>query len=269
MKMKKYIISGLCVLVIVLISSYGIHRYLLYEKKSQVISIDLGKGVTMNFKYIDSGSFIMGSKEEVGDGDETPERTVTISDPFYMGIYEVTQEQWQLVMGYNPSEFIGAKRPVENVSYEECEIFLEKLKEMYKKDFKIPTEAQWEYVCRAGNEEKWFYGDDENKCEEYGWIASNSGGETHEVGGKLPNPWGMYDIYGNVQEWCSDWYTNPYEQISVDPKGPVSGESKTIRGGAWGDYAEVCRSAYRNANGIDKRNNGTGVRIIMSIEEQE
>lgn len=231
------------------------------------ISIDLGDGITMEFVRIDSGSFMMGSYEEEGDGDETPRHKVTITKAFYIGKYEVTQEQWEKIMGENPSELKGEKNPVDTVSWKDCIKFTERLGEITGKKLSLPTEAQWEYSCRAVTTTKWFFGSDENVADQYGWIESNSQGTTHLVGMQKPNAWGIYDMYGNLQEWCMDWYQNPYSLgDAVDPLGPEVGDSHVVRGGGWGDFPDNARSAYRNANGENVGNNGTGFRCVMYLD---
>jgi formylglycine-generating enzyme required for sulfatase activity len=227
-------------------------------------SIDLGGGIKMEFVLIKPGSFIMGNDMDLGDGDETPMHKVTITKPFYLGKYEVTQEQWQELMGSNPSEFKGVKLPVDTVSWNDCQSFLSKLQRKIGKKFTLPTEAQWEYACRAGTTTIWNLGNSSTLLEDYAWIDSNSGKVTHPVGSKKPNTWGLYDMYGNVQEWCADWYATPYTLGDVtDPKGPSHGDSRILRGGAWGDSPVNVRSAYRNCNGADGKNNGIGFRCEM------
>lgn len=242
-----------------------------YKMKSEnatvkKLSIDLGDGITMELVRIDSGSFMMGSYEEEGDSDETPRRKVTITKSFYIGMYEVTQEQWEKVMGENPSEWKGKKHPVDTVSWNDCMEFTEKLSEITGREFTLPTEAQWEYACRAGTTTKWFFGNNVSSYIQYGWIDEEAQGITHPVGLKKPNAWGLYDMYGNIQEWCKDWYQNPYlESDLVDPAGPRVGDSRVIRGGGWGDISDNARSAYRNAIGEDVSNNGTGFRCVMYL----
>lgn len=234
-----------------------------YSEENEM-TIDLGDGVSMDFVYIKPGEYQMGSNDS--EEDEYPKHTVKITKPFYMSKYEVTQEQWEKVTGYNNSIFKDEKNPVENVSYTECKEFLNKLSFLTKKEYSLPTEAQWEYACRAGTDTTWYFGDNEKDADEYAWITSNSGQVTHNVGTKKPNEWGLYDMYGNVQEWCSDWYEDHYSaQNELNPSGPKKGESRVIRGGAWGDAATSARSSYRNVNGEDGKNDGTGMRCVINI----
>jgi formylglycine-generating enzyme required for sulfatase activity len=218
------------------------------SEQRKELSFDLGHGVKMELAPIQAGSFMMG--DEKGDAEEKPVHKVTISKPFYMGKYEVTQEQWQAVMGSNPSHFKGAKNPVDRVSWEACQAFIKKLNEKFAASgvtFSLPTEAQWEYACRAGSSTRYCFGDRENELADYGWFESNAGGRTHPVGEKKPNAWGLYDMYGNVWEWCGDWYDGNYykESPTIDPTGPTAVTSRVLRGGSWADPAPYCRSSYR------------------------
>jgi len=212
------------------------------------ISFDLGRGVKLDLVLIRPGSFMMG--DEKGDDDEKPVHKVTISKPFYLGKFEVTQEQWQCVMGSNPSHFRGAKNPVDRVSWEACQAFIKKLNAKFahaQVTFGLPTEAEWEYACRAGPTSRYGFGDRESKLAEYGWFENNAGGTTHPVGQKKPNAWGLYDMHGNVWEWCDDWYDGDYYKKSpaIDPTGPTAVTSRVLRGGSWSDPAPYCRSSYR------------------------
>jgi len=230
-------------------------------------TIGLGAGVVLEFVRVEPGSFIMGSDLEIGDADETPAHRVTLTRPFYIGKYEVTQEQWLRIMGKNPSAFKGAQQPVESVSWNDCQEFLARVTRKTGRKISLPTEAQWEYACRAGAGTRWNFGDRADAMGEYAWIRQNSGGTTHPVGQKKPNAFGIYDLYGNVAEWCTDWYANPYPKGEVtNPTGPPSGMSKIVRGGAWGDDPSNARSAYRNADGSDGANNGIGFRCVLLDE---
>jgi formylglycine-generating enzyme required for sulfatase activity len=218
------------------------------SEKRKELSFDLARGVKMELVPIQPGSFMMG--DEKGDAEERPVHKVTISKPFYMGKYEVTQEQWEAVMGTNPSHFKGAKNPVDRVSWEACQTFIKKLNEKFAASgvtFSLPTEAQWEYACRAGSSTRYCFGNSETELADYGWFESNAGGRTHPVGEKKPNAWGLYDMYGNVWEWCSDWYDGNYykESPAIDPAGPTAVTSRVLRGGSWADPAPYCRSSYR------------------------
>ena len=236
--------------------------------QSQITTIDLGGGVTMEFVLIPAGSFSMGSDEELGDGDESPKHKVILTKSFYLGRCEVTQAQWQRIMGSNPSQFKGVDRPVDTVSWDDCQVFLSKLQARTGHRFALPTEAQWEYASRAGNTNRWSFGDNPSAVGDYAWCDVNAGGATHPVGGKKPNVWGLYDMSGNVWEWCGDFYTkHAYDGgDAVDPLGPLTGTGRVLRGGAWGGDDDYLRCACRNCAGADAANNGTGLRCVMVVD---
>ncbi len=208
---------------------------------------EITNSIGMKLRLIQPGTFKMGSPEdEAGrDDDETPVREITLTKPFYIGVHEVTQAQWAEVMGNNPSNFVGRNRPVEMVSWEDAQAFLKKLSEKENVEYRLPTEAEWEYACRAGTETPYYWG--EAWDDAYGWCNENSGGSTHDVGMKKPNAWGLYDMSGNVWEWCQDWYDKyPATFKDTDPPGPSGGSSRVLRGGSWNSYLQYCRSASRN-----------------------
>lgn len=231
------------------------------------LNVDLGGGVTMELVLIPAGSFVMGSPPELGDGDEGPQHNVTLTRSFYLGKHEVTQAQWQQLMDSNPSHFKGAQRPVDTVSWDDCQRFLGKAAEKSGRKFSLPTEAQWEYACRAGTTTHWSFGSKAEAGREFAWMAPNSGGVTHPVGEKKPNAWGVHDLHGNIAEWCADRYANPYPKgDATDPIGSATGEARVVRGGAWGDHAENIRSAYRSCNGADGAHDGIGFRCVILME---
>ena len=212
-------------------------------------AVDLGGGVTLKMVYIPSGEFMMGS--ERGSGGGRPVHRVRITKGFYLGAYEVTQAQWQSVMGSNPSHFKGADRPVERVSWTDCQGFVRKLcaKEgVPEGTYRLPTEAEWEYACRAGSTTRFYFGDSDGDLDNHGWHRGNSGRQTHPVGEKTPNGFGLYDMHGNVWEWCSDWYDSGYygKSPGADPPGPGSGSYRVNRGGGWLHSSGDCRSAGRS-----------------------
>ena len=213
---------------------------------------------------IAAGSFAMGSTN--GDDDEQPVTRVTISQAYWLGATEVTQRQWEAVMGNNPSNFKGANLPVECVSYGEALSFCRKVTKQERAagrlptgyEYTLPTEAQWEYACRAGTT-----GDYAGNLDAMGWSEDNSGERTHEVGGKKANGWGLYDMHGNVMEWCLDW-RGAYAGGSVtDPRGATSGSYRVFRGGCWFFSASICRSASRGDYLPDRRNGGLGFRLAL------
>ncbi|MBN2688225.1 MAG: formylglycine-generating enzyme family protein [Deltaproteobacteria bacterium] len=202
----------------------------------------------MKFVLIPNGTFMMGSpsNESGRDNDETQHR-VTISKPYYLQTTEVTQGQWKAVMGSNPLHFRkGDDYPVEEVSWNDVQEFITKLnrKENTNK-YRLPTEAEWEYACRAGNTARFSFGDDDSDLGRYAWYFSNSSGETHQVAQKEPNAWGLYDMHGNVWEWCQDWYGDYPSGHVTDQSGPSSGSDRVLRGGSWCNLAGLVRSAFR------------------------
>ena len=224
------------------------------KQPKELLVVDLGGNVTMEFVLVKPGTFMMG-EEDNGI------HKVTLTKPFYLGKYEVTQEQWEKVMGSNPSHFKGAKNPVETVSWDDCQKFLAKLKEKaHDHQFALPTEAQWEYACRAGS------ATDPEHLEEFGW---GGGGDTttYPVGGKKPNAWGLYDMHGNVWEWCADWYGRYSTAEQTDPTGPASGRARVLRGGAWGAYRSDMRSASRMGGIPSSCDDGRGLRCVMVVGE--
>jgi formylglycine-generating enzyme required for sulfatase activity len=221
------------------------------------------------FHYCPAGAFTMGTPRS---DDEQP-HPVTLSQGFWMGETEVTQEQWEAVMGNNPSSFKGEKLPVEQVSWHACQEFVEKLNALdaapkgYK--FALPTESQWEYACRAGSTTAYCFGDDANGLDAYGWYSEDyRGDETHAVGTKKANTWGLYDMHGNVYEWCNDWYGGyPGPTASsvelTDPVGASSGSDRVIRSGGWCSYSGICRSAYRSYSPPEFTDYCLGVRVSL------
>jgi formylglycine-generating enzyme required for sulfatase activity len=233
----------------------------------------------IEFKRIPAGAFPMGSPEGEGDVDEPPQHRVRITRPFYLGVYEITQAQYQAVMGVNPSRFSsngGGKdevagqstdrHPVEMVSWLDAVTFCDKLSELEGRKpfyeiegqnvrvpnwegpgYRLPTEAEWEYACRAGTEARYSFGDDEASLGEYSWFDGNSGGRTHPVGGKRRNEFGLFDMHGNVWEWCWDGHDKGYyrESPADDPRGPDGASFRVLRGGSYGQPPWGVRSARR------------------------
>jgi formylglycine-generating enzyme required for sulfatase activity len=236
------------------------------------LELGLGQGshansIGMEFVLIPAGEFMMGSSDADKEAfdNEKPQHRVTISQPFYLGKYTVTQAQWEAVMGSNPSGFKGRNNPVENVSWDDVQEFIKKLnqKEGGNK-YRLPTEAEWEYAARAGTTSRYSFGDDAEALGRYAWYWGNSGKTTHPVGGKEPNGLGLYDMHGNVWEWVQDWYGGYAGSLATDPRGPSSGSYRVIRGGSWIINAGYCRSAYRGLNTPDDRDNSVGFRLAFS-----
>ncbi len=234
------------------------------DEDEKQMTIQLSDGTEIVLNKIDAGSFQMGSFEGVGEEDELPVRDVTITKDYYMGVYEITQKQWQSVMGDNPSNFQGDNLPVETVNWEECMEFCEKLSDWTGLDVTLPTEAQWEDACRAGTTSRWFFGEDTALFGTY--ANENTDDTTMPVGSFEANPNGLYDMYGNVYEWCLDYYSPEYQENDAeDPTGPESGEARVSRGGGWGGSPDDCRSGYRNACGQTEKTDGIGFRIVVNV----
>ncbi len=219
--------------------------------------------ISKNMVHVKGGTFMMGGTSEQGSviyADETPTHQVTISD-FYISKYEVTQAQWVEIMGSNPSNVKGDSLPVENVRWNEVQEFIEKLNEITGKEYRLPTEAEWEYAARGGKKSKGYKYSGSNAVAYVAWYKDNSGGQTHPVGQKIPNELGLYDMSGNVREWCSDWYGSYGSGSQTNPEGPESGSNRVNRGGCSYDDGEYCRVAYRSFRNPGDRNYTLGFRL--------
>jgi formylglycine-generating enzyme required for sulfatase activity/serine/threonine protein kinase len=224
--------------------------------------------IGMKLKLIPPGTFMMGSED--GDADEKPVHEVRITKPFYIGVTEVTNAQWKAVMEADPpSRWKEDNRPVEQVSWNDAMEFCKKLSGMSDEKkagrvYRLPTEAEWEYACRAGTMTRWSSGDDEANLGDFAWFRGNAGGRTHPVETKKPNPWGLHDMHGNVWERCADWY-GPYPGEAVtDPEGPSSGSRRVARGGCWNDLAARCQSPPRGSDAPSDRRRFLGFRVALS-----
>lgn len=224
----------------------------------------LPDSVAIQFSKIPSGEFLMGSplEEANRDKDEAPQQKVTV-ESYWIGTFEVTQKQWLAVMGYNPSIFKQKVNhldfPVETVTWLECQAFIEKLNQLGMGSFRLPTEEEWEYACRAGTTSAYYWGEYENewKVTTMAWINSRSMATTNPVGTKPANPWGLYDMIGNVWEWTNTSYAKYGEQASND-------SLKVFRGGSWFDFGNSQRSANRHKHRIDERYSTIGLRLVWS-----
>ncbi|MEZ4825769.1 MAG: formylglycine-generating enzyme family protein [Bacteroidia bacterium] len=216
--------------------------------------------------FVEGGEFDMGGSDAEARDNEKPVHRVWIS-PFYMGKYPVTQAIWKVVMGTNPSNFKGENHPVEKVSWNDTQTFLQKLNEKTGKTYRLPTEAEWEFAARGGiySQDYLYAGSD--KLKEVGWY---SGKKTHPVGQKMPNELGLYDLSGNSWEWCEDWYSGGYYQKCADrgmvenPTGPENGSLRVYRGGGWRSNPRGCRIAYRNNFSPEYRAVDLGFRLALS-----
>ncbi len=217
----------------------------------------------IEFVWCPPGSFLMGSPpDEKERQDDERQHRVTLSQGFWIGKYELTQEQWESVMGSNPSRFKGSRNPVESVSWEDCQAFIKKLNEDSGGSYRLPTESEWEYACRAGTTTAYGFGSSSANLSTYAWYDSNSGRKTHPVGGKKANAWGLHDMHGNVWEWCSDWFGDYPSGPVTDPKGPDSGSERVERGGTWYYYHGYARSANRSRDLPEPTFNHLGFRLV-------
>jgi formylglycine-generating enzyme required for sulfatase activity len=230
-----------------------------------------------NMVFIPPGTFRMGSPTNEVDRytNEGPQTAVTISRGFWMGKYEVMQWEYLAVMGNNPSSFTGdTKRPVERVSWFDATNYCGQLTQRERAAgriptnsvYRLPTEAEWEYACRGWTSTRFSYGDDPGYASlgNYAWYSANSGSTTHPVGQKLPNPWGLHDMHGNVWEWCQDWWDSYPGGIAVDPPGPATGSSRVFRGGFWVTPGSYCRSAFRGSTGPQGADRTIGFRVLVA-----
>ena len=220
-------------------------------------------GVSFEMVRVEGGTFRMGATSEQEDdanSDEKPVHSVTLSS-YYIGKTEVTQALWQAVMGSNPSAFQGADLPVECVSWNDCQEFIQKLNRLTGRNFRLPTEAEWEFACRGGNKSNGYKYSGSNDIDNVAWYDGYSG--AHPVGTKAPNELGIYDMSGNVWEWCSDWYADYTSYSQTDPTGPQSGSRRVRRGGSWGGGAGYCRSSSRNINRPTFRIDNLGLRLAL------
>ncbi|MEI8355572.1 MAG: formylglycine-generating enzyme family protein [Deltaproteobacteria bacterium] len=262
-------------------------------KTGAIKTVDIGGGVKMDFVWCPPGTFMMGSsrvqqcqaikalpadlKQDTKQStltaiqNEGPQHRVTFTKGFWMAKTEVTQAQWKRVMGNNPSKFkeAGPNAPVETVSWSECHEFIMKLNELPRIRtagmLRLPTDAEWEYAARAGTQTAYYFGDDSATLGDYAWFAGNSGMKSHPVAQKNPNAWGLFDMHGNVWEWCANWF-GPYSpEYEADPQGSKSGPGRVGRGGGWDDFAGDLRAAYRSfGRPADFKASPLGFRPVIS-----
>ena len=237
----------------------------MYEEPGRkVLSFSKNNSIGMEFMLIPAGEFHLDSSEF---GYKIPVR-VTIKEPFYIGKFQVTQKQWNSVMGDEPSCFEGDNRPVECITWNKVREFIEKLNEMEDTDkYRLPSETEWEYACRAGTDTKYFFGNSDLQLDDYAWHYLNSDHRTHPVGQKKPNPWGLHDMYGNVWEWCQNRYHRNYEEALAEGSAWdfVGSIGIVLRGGAWVSYSEKCRSSYRSSFDSDYGSYSVGFRLLMRL----
>lgn len=229
-------------------------------------------GVYIKMLEVEGGTFNMGaySDDKFAADAEKPKHTVTLST-FFIGETEVPQVLWQAVMGNNPSEFKGDRIPVENVSWNDCQDFIAELNQLLSaqldgKHFRLPTEAEWEFAARGGNKSKGYTYSGDNNIERVGWYEGNSYSQPHRTNNLSPNELGIYDMTGNVFEWCLDWFGEDYYSVSPsnNPQGPTEGTARVNRGGSWKSHSLISRCISRNSALEDCRYNNLGLRLVLS-----
>ena len=237
------------------------------DEPSAKAGVSIVNSIGMRFVPIQAGTFTMGVLKY--EGEDQKAHQVTLTQAFELGVYEVTQEQYEKVMGTNPSNFKGPQNPVEKVSWDDAVEFCRKLSELPAEKkagyvYRLPTEAEREYACRAGTTTTYSFGDSDSELGEYAWYDKNSGKTTHPVGGKKPNAWGLYDMHGNVWELCQDWYGKYPSGSTTDPTGAASSSGRVYRGGGWLSLSDYCRSAIRYGLAPARRVNRLGFRVLRS-----
>ena len=234
---------------------------------SDNITIPVRDGISIDMVRVEAGTFTMGATPEMKnpEGDEKPTHRVTLTNDYYIGKYEVTQALWKAVMGNNPSILKGDKLPVEYVSWDDCQEFISKLNRITGKTFRLPTEAEWEYAARGGNKSRGYQYSGSSNIRKVAWFWDNRGNKPHHaVGTKQANELGIYDMSGNVLEWCQDWYGAYSSSSQVNPTGANSESDRVLRGGSWGSDARFCRSSFRGNGAPGSRNGYLGLRLVLS-----
>ena len=232
---------------------------------ANTISIPVKDGISIDMVRVEAGTFTMGATREMKKPrkDEKPVHQVTLTNDYYIGKYEVTQALWQAVMGYNPSNFKGDDLPVEKVNWNDCQEFISKLNNITGKKFRLPTEAEWEYAARGGNKCRGYQYSGSNNISDVAWYTDNSENKTHPVGLKHPNELGIYDMSGNVWEWCQDWRDKYNKFSQTNPLGAIGG-ARVSRGGCWFFSADYCRSSFRGGDNPNNRLMDLGFRLALS-----
>lgn len=240
------------------------------------ITIPVKDGISIEMVKVEAGTFMMGATPEMKnpEDDEKPAHRVVLTKDYYLGKYEVSQALWQAVTGSNPSKFKDENLPVECVSWDDCMAFISKLNDMTGRNFRLPTEAEWEYAARGGKRNHGFQYSGGNNLADYAWFDKNSESKTHVIGTKLPNELGIFDMSGNVLEWCQDWHQDWSKSkvfsssIQTNPICQTGEKGHVIRGGCWATDANYCRSSYRNiflySNGKNGRNSWVGLRLALT-----
>ena len=233
---------------------------------SNAISIPVKDGISIEMVKVEAGTFMMGATAEMKDPYdwEKPVHQVTLTNDYYMGKYEVTQALWEAVMGSNPSHFKGDNLPVEQVSWNDCQEFISKLNSLTGRKFRLPTEAEWEYAARGGKKSRSYQYSGSSNISDVVWYKDNSANKTHPVGTKQANELGIYNMSGNVWEWCQDRYGSYSSFYLTNPTGSYSGSLRVYRGGSWDCSARLCRSSCRLIISPDFHINGLGLRLVLS-----
>ena len=223
-------------------------------------------GISFDMAKVEAGTFMMGATPEMKDpyANEKPAHQVTLTNNYYLGKTEVTQALWKAVMGSNPSEFKGDNKPVERVEWDDCQTFISKLNAATGKHFRLPTEAEWEFAARGGNNSKHYQYSGSDNIDDVAWYDDSSEEGTHDVATKQPNELGIYDMSGNVWEWCNDWYGDYSSSSQTNPTGPISGSYRVRRGGVWFNFARICRSSSRNGFAPGFGYYDLGLRLALS-----
>lgn len=233
---------------------------------SNTISISVKDGVSIDMVKVEAGTFMMGATSEMKDPDidEKPVHQVTLTNDYYMGKYEVTQALWEAVMGSNPSKYKGDNLPVEMVSWNDCQEFISKLNSMTGRKFRLPTEAEWEYAARGGKKSRSYQYSGSSNISDVAWYDENCGSTTRAVGTKRPNELGIYDMSGNVWEWCHDWYSSYSSLSQMNPIGAISGACRVRRGGSWDNSVWYSRSSSRSYDTSDYSRINLGLRLALT-----
>ena len=236
------------------------------SSSGNTITIPVKDGISIDMVRVEAGTFTMGATAEMEDpyDDEKPTHQVTLTNDYYIGKYEVTQALWKAVMGKKPSKFKGDNLPVENVSWDDCKEFISQLNRITGKTFRLPTEAEWEYAARGGKKSRGYQYSGSNDISDVAWYDGNSGNKTHAVGSKQANELGIYDMSGNVWEWCQDWHGSYSSSSQTNPTGVKSGSYRVIRGEGWFNGARICRSSYRDGRLPYASSRDQGLRLVLS-----
>lgn len=259
MKVPRFIFYSYVLLVGFFWACSDEDNYIKDQTPTQALNFTV-EGVSFKMILVEAGTFQMGSL--YSNDNQRPVHNVTISHDYYLAETEVTQSLWKAVMGYNPSKYVGNNNPVENVNWEACHEFCIKLSQLTGVNFRMPTEAEWEYAARGGNQSKGYIYSGSNNVNEVAWYEVE---RTHPVKAKSPNELGLYDMSGNVWEWCSDWFGSYGENAITDPTGPLSGNEHVLRGGWAGQIKSYCTTTFRWGYAPSVKGEGLGFRLALTV----